>query len=78
MVHHHLVVLYQIHFSLVFLIEVVLALTVRVTLLEHRCSAALVSSTESVLPVVILTQVVVERLLAMDWLVRNAQASIRV
>ena len=78
MIHHHLVVLYQIHFSLVFLIEVVLALTVRVTLLEHRRGAALVSPTESVLPVVILTQVVVEGLLAMDWLVRNAQASIRV
>ena len=76
MVHHHLIVLYQIHFSLVFLVEMVLTLTVSVTLLEHRRGAALVSSTERVLSGVVLAQVVVERLLTVDRLVGNAQASV--
>ena len=74
-VHHHLIVLYQIHFSLVFLIKVILTLAVCVTLLHHCRCARFVSSSETVLPLVVLAQVVVESSVSMGWEILRAQAT---
>ena len=77
-VHHHLVIFDQVHFSFVFGSEVVLTLAVEVTLLDHGGGVALVSLAEAVLSLVVLAQIVVERVFAVGSSVGHAQASGRV
>ena len=74
-IQHHLVVFHQIHFSLVFIIEVVLTLAILITFLCHCGGVALVSGSKPVLSLIVLSQVVVERALAVSWCVLHAQAT---
>ena len=77
-VHHHLIVFDEIHFSLVFWSEVVLTLAVEVTLLRHGGSVALVSLAEAVCSLVILAEIIVECVLSVSSSVSDAEATRRV
>ena len=74
-VHHHLIVPDKVHLPRKLGIEVILTLTVGITLLLHGCCVTLISLTKSVHPLVILSQVVVERALSMCWGILNAKTS---
>ena len=77
-IQHHLVVLHEVHFSLVFFTKVILTLAVLVTFLCHRCCMALISGSKPVLSLIVLSQVVVECTLAVSWYILAAQATGRV
>ena len=53
----------------------VLALTVDVTLLLHGCSVTHISLTESIHPLIILSQIVVECTFSMSWSILNSKTS---
>ena len=74
-IHHHLIVPDKVHLPRELGIEVILTLTVGITLLLHGCCVTLISLTKSVHPLVILSQIVVERALSMCWGILNAKTS---
>ena len=74
-VHHHLVVSDKVHFPRELRVEMVLTLTVYVTLLLHGCSVTHISLTESIHPLVIMPQIVVECTFSMSWSILNSQTS---
>ena len=74
-IHHHLIIPDKVHLPRELRVEVILTLTVDVTLLLHGCCVTHVSLTESVHPLVVLSQIVVERALSMGWSILNAKTS---
>ena len=74
-VHHHLVVSDKVHFPRELRVEVILTLTVDVTLLLHGCSVTHISLTESIHSLVILSQIVVECTFSMSWSILNSKTS---
>ena len=78
LVQHHLVVLNEVHFAFILLTEVILTLTVLVSLLCHRCCVTHVSLSKAVLSLIVLSQIIVERSLSMGWDILRTQASRKV
>lgn len=74
-VHHMLVVSDQGHLSFELGIEVILSLSVHITLFSHRGGVALLALAESIPLLIILTQAVVEGILAVAGLVHDAHAA---
>ena len=74
-IHHHLVISDKVHFPRELRVEMVLTLTVDVTLLLHGCSVTHISLTESIHPLVILPQIVVECTFSMSWSILNSKTS---
>ena len=74
-IHHHLIVPDKVHFPRELGIEVILTLTVDITLLLHCSCVTFISLTESVHPLVILSQIIVERAFSMCWGILNAKTS---
>ena len=75
LVHHHLVVPHEIHFSVELRVEVILTFAVDVPLFLHGGRVALVPLAKPVHPLVVLPQIVIERTLSVGWGVLHSQAS---
>ena len=74
-IHHHLIIPDQVHLPRELGIEVILTLTIDITLLLHGCCVTLISLTKSIHPLVILSQIIVERALPMCWGILNSKTS---